>query len=154
MAKRITKLFQKNSQGKFDSENPIRIGSSAQYITVSESEIETLEDDEKEFLKERLDVIGNPDDLTVNNNIGRDNQNYNTITTYLNNIGPKANSMWNSFDGKLNTSGGAMSGNIVFNSGNIILTTSTNDIIFDDNFKATMQDKLGIIFDEEETTTP
>lgn len=145
MAKRITKLFQKNSQGKFDSENPIRIGSSAQYITVSESETETLEDDEKEFLKERLDVIGNPDDLTINGNIERDNQNYNTIVTYLNNIGPRANSMWNSFDGKLNTSGGAMSGNIVFNSG---------DIVFDNDFETTIKDKLGITFDEEETTTP
>lgn len=145
MAKRITKLFQKNSQGKFDSENPIRIGSSAQYITVSESEIETLEDDEKEFLKERLDVIGNPDDLDVNNNIERDNQNYNTIITYLNNIGPRANSMWNSFDGKLNTSGGAMSGNIVFNSG---------DIVFDNDFETTIKNKLGITFDEEETITP
>lgn len=145
MAKRITKLFQKNSQGKFDSENPIRIGSSAQYITVSESETETLEDDEKEFLKERLDVIGNPDDLTINGNLERDNQNYNTIVTYLNNIGPRANSMWNSFDGKLNTSGGAMSGNIVFNSG---------DIVFDNDFETTIKDKLGITFDEEETTTP
>ena len=83
MAKRITNLFQKNSQGKFDSKNPIRIGSSAQYITVSESETETLEDDEKEFLKERLDVIGNPDDLDINKQITRDNQNYNTITTYI-----------------------------------------------------------------------
>ena len=40
MAKRITKLFQKDLQGNFDSEHPIRIGSSAQYITVSESETE------------------------------------------------------------------------------------------------------------------
>ena len=136
MAKRITKLFQKDLQGNFDSRNPIRIGSSAQYITVSEN-------DDTEFLKERLDVIGNPDDLTVNENIERNNQNYKTIIIYLNDIGPKASSMWNGFSGKLNTSGGAMSGNIVFNSG---------DIVFDKNFKATMEDKLGITFDEEETT--
>lgn len=146
MAKRITKLFQKDSQGKFDSENPIRIGSSAQYITVSESETETLEDDEKEFLKERLDVIGNPDDLTVNNNIERDNQNYNTITTYLNNIGPKANSMWNSFDGKLNTSGGAMSGNIVFNTSRDENETliRDSDITFNDIvFERDIIEKIG-----------
>lgn len=136
MAKRITKLFQKNSQGNFDSRNPIRIGSSAQYITVSEN-------DDTEFLKERLDVIGNPDDLDINENIERSNQNYNTIITYLNNIGPKASSVWNGFDGKLNTSGGTMSGNIVFYSG---------DIVFNDDFEATIEDKLGITFDEEETT--
>ena len=143
MAKRITKLFQKDLQGNFDSRNPIRIGSSAQYITVSENDDTEILENNAEFLKERLDVIGNPDDLTVNKNIERNNQNYKTIIIYLNDIGPKASSMWNGFSGKLNTSGGAMSGNIVFNSG---------DIVFDNNFEATMEDKLGITFDEEETT--
>ena len=114
MAKRITKLFQKDLQGNFDSEHPIRIGSSAQYITVSENDDTEILESNAEFLKERLDVIGNPDDLIINRNIERDNQNYNTIITYLNNIGPKANSIWNGFDGKLNTSGGTMSGNIIF----------------------------------------
>lgn len=146
MAKRITKLFQKDSQGNFNSENPIRIGSSAQYITVSESEIETLEDDEKEFLKERLDVIGNPDDLTINKWITRDNQNYNTIITYLNDVGPKASSMWNSFDGKLNTSGGTMSGNIIFYTSRDENETlvKDSDITFNDTvFERDIIEKIG-----------
>lgn len=139
MAKRITKLFQKDLQGNFDSRNPIRIGSSAQYITINEN-------DDTEFLKERLDVIGNPDDLAVNENIERSNPNYNTVVIYLNNIGPKANSMWNSFDGKLNTSGGTMSGNIIFNTSRDENETLVrdSDITFNDTvFERDIIEKIG-----------
>ena len=175
MAKRITQIFQKDLNGNFDSTDPIKIGSSAQYITTS--------DNNTEKLKQRLDAIGNPDTLSVNTNLSRDSNNYKTIIAYLNDIGPKANNV----NEKLNISGGVMTGSITFNisegqtnskniifgnisggssiipenqpisgniiftnnSGNIIFNTSTNDIIFSEDFEENIKNILGDIFDEE-----
>lgn len=115
MAKRITKLFQKDSSGDF---NLIKIGSSAQYITVDEDA------EEKEYLKQRLDQIGNPKDLTSNLSLFSQ-----SIVTCLNEVNRKATEVYSKFDNKLNRTGGTMLGNIKFESGDI----ESGDIIFEDS---------------------
>lgn len=119
MAKRITQIFQKNYLGDFNND-PIKIGSSAQYITIDENATE------KEYLKQRLDQIGDPMNLTSNQNLFSQ-----SIVTCLNEVNRKATYAYSKIDDKLDRAGGTMLGNIKFESGDILFedTNFENEII-------------------------
>lgn len=119
MAKRITQIFQKNYLGDFNND-PIKIGSSAQYITIDENATE------KEYLKQRLDQIGDPMNLTSNQNLFSQ-----SIVTCLNEVNRKATQVYSKIDDKLDRAGGTMLGNIKFESGDILFedTNFENEII-------------------------
>lgn len=116
MAKRITKLFQKDSSGDF---NLIKIGSSAQYITIDENA------EEKEYLKQRLDQIGDPKNLTPNLSLFSQ-----SIVACLNEVNRKVTEVYSKFDNKLSRTGGTMLGNIKFDE---LEGAEPGDIIFEDS---------------------
>lgn len=146
MAKRITQIFQKDiDTGEFDTNTPIKIGSSAQYITIEEG-VET-----PIFLKERLDNIGDPYTLLPNSSQIYDSEQpiNKTIVAYLNEVGNSATYSRERIDDKLSTSGGSMSGNIQLPDNNREdgdIEKISSDIVFIDNiFEQTINTYIGPI---------
>lgn len=64
MAKRLTQFYQKQQDETFSG--PIKIGTSAQYVTLSQGSSKTL--------KKLSDQIGNPENLTPNIGVTEENQ--------------------------------------------------------------------------------